>query len=206
VRLQVTLNTKGRIGEIRQLGEPVIQFNPGTGIGVDEKTRRAMADAIVRSAAEALQHWAYDAPAAPITFHVLFTFFTAPEPTAVQQDPSPATAVPARSEATLIPPTPWPAAEGAFRVGPNLPAPRRTKNVRPDFPEEAQRRRVGGAVGLELLIGPDGRVKDVRVVRSSPLFDEAAMDAARKWEYEPPLIDGKAVSVVLSVTVTFNLR
>ena len=59
---------------------------------------------------------------------------------------------------------------------------------------------------LEALIGPDGKVKDVRVIQSTPPFDEAAMDAVRQWEFEPTQIDGKAVSVVMTTTVTFNIR
>ena len=53
VRLQVTLNSEGRIGEIRGLGDPLVQFVPAP--AVDEKTRRTMNDAIVRSAAEAMR-------------------------------------------------------------------------------------------------------------------------------------------------------
>lgn len=206
VRLQVTLTTDGRIGEIRQLGEPLVQFNAGT--AVDEKTRRPMSDAIVRSAAEALRHWAYEPPAAPITFHVVFTFYTAPEPTAVQQDPSPLSSLSARGTGAFTAPPPWPAADGALRAGPGggVPPLRQTKNVRPRYPDEAQRRRIGGAVMLEALIGPDGKVKDVRVIQSTPPFDEAAMDAVRQWEFEPTRIDGKAVSVVMTTTVTFTLR
>jgi TonB family protein len=204
VRLQVTLNTDGRVGEVRQVTEPLIQFNAGT--AVDEKTRRPMGEAIVRAAAEALRHWAYEPPAAPITFHVVFTFYTAPEPTAVQQDPAPFAPLPAGGTGAFTPPPPWPAAEGAFRAGPGVPPLRQTKNVRPQYPDEAQRRRIGGAVTLEALIGPDGKVKDVRVIRSTPPFDEAAMDAVRQWEFEPTLIDGKAVSVVTTTTVTFTIR
>ena len=59
---------------------------------------------------------------------------------------------------------------------------------------------------LEVLIGADGKVKDVRVIRSSPLFDKAAIEAARKWEYEPTEIDGTAVPVVIPVTMTFTNR
>ena len=100
----------------------------------------------------------------------------------------------------------WPAAEGVARVGGSIAPPRRTKDARPDFPDEAQRRRTGGAVLLEVLIGANGKVRDVRVIRSSPLFDKAAMDAVRKWEYEPTRIDGTAVSVVTTVTVTFSIK
>ena len=206
VRLQVTLNSEGRIGEIRGLGDPLVQFGPGP--AVDEKTRRTMNDAIVRSAAEALRHWAYEAPAEPITFHVVFTYYVAPEPTAVQQDPSPLASVTGRGAGAFPPTPPWPAAEGAYRAGPGgrVPPLRQTKNVRAQYPDEAQRRRIGGAVMLEALIGPVGMVKDVRVIQSTPLLDEAAMYAVRQWEFEPTVIDGKAVSVVMTTTVTFNIR
>ena len=59
---------------------------------------------------------------------------------------------------------------------------------------------------LELLIGPDGKVKDVRVLRSSPAFDQAAMEATRKWEYEPTIVNGMPVPIVMPVTVTFSIR
>jgi TonB family protein len=206
VQFQLTLDTSGRIGEIRLLGDPFV-FTAA--VSVDEKTRRAIADAMIESAANALRRWTYDSPTAPIKFVVVFAFGAGMEPTAIQRDEAPARGRGPASGSTRPSPRQvedWPAAQGAFRVGPNLPAPRQTKNVRPDFPDEAQRRRVGGAVQLEVLIGPDGRVKDLRVIRSSPLFDEAAMDAVRKWEYEPPQSEGKAVSVVMTVTVTFNLR
>jgi protein TonB len=138
----------------------------------------------------------------------VFTFYTAPEPTAVQQDPSPLSSLSARGTGAFTAPPPWPAADGALRAGPGggVPPLRQTKNVRPRYPDEAQRRRIGGAVMLEALIGPDGKVKDVRVIQSTPPFDEAAMDAVRQWEFEPTRIDGKAVSVVMTTTVTFTLR
>jgi TonB family protein len=204
VQFQVTLDTSGQIGEIRHVGDPFV-FTAGA--SVDEKTRRAIADGMIKSAADALRRWKYDPPAAPIKFVVVFAFGAASEPSAVQRDEAPARA---RGPASVAPPPRqienWPAAEGALRVGGNVRPPRQTKSVRPDFPREAQERRVGGVVVLEALIGPDGKVKDVRVVRSSPLLDRAAMDAVRKWEYEPPLVDGTAVPVVMTITVSFSIN
>jgi protein TonB len=41
-------------------------------------------------------------------------------------------------------------------------------------------------------------------VRSSPLLDQAALDAVRQWEYTPTLLNGVPVSVLVTVTVNFT--
>lgn len=46
---------------------------------------------------------------------------------------------------------------------------------------------------------------DARIVRSIPLLDEAALEAVRKWEFEPTPVDGQAVPVRMNVTVNFTL-
>jgi periplasmic protein TonB len=56
---------------------------------------------------------------------------------------------------------------------------------------------------LEITIGPDGRVSDAKVLRSIPLLDAAALDAVRKWRYEPTLLNGAPVPVIMTVTVNF---
>jgi TonB family protein len=206
VQFQVTLDTSGRIAEIRPLGDPFV-FTAG--VSVDEQTRRAIADAMITSAAGALGRWRYDPPIAPIKFVVVFAFGAAIEPSAIQRDELPARGRGPASPSSVAPPPRQVddgAAAGAFRVGGSVRPPRLTKRATPDFPREAQADRIGGAVLLEVLIGPDGKVKDMRIIRSAPLFDRAAMDAVRKWEYEPTKIDGAAVSLVMPVTVTFSIR
>jgi protein TonB len=44
------------------------------------------------------------------------------------------------------------------------------------------------------------------VLRSIPLLDEAAIDAVRQWEFTPTMIDGKAVPVIITMTVNFRLK
>ena len=63
---------------------------------------------------------------------------------------------------------------------------------------------MGGAVLLELLVGTNGKVTDVRVIRSSPLFDNEALETARKWEFEPTLVNGVPTPVVVPATVMFS--
>jgi len=46
----------------------------------------------------------------------------------------------------------------------------------------------------------------VKVLRSIPLLDQAAIDAVRQWQYEPMIINGRPRGVIFTVTVTFKLR
>ncbi len=59
---------------------------------------------------------------------------------------------------------------------------------------------------IEAVIGPNGRVQDARVLRSIPLLDQAALDAVKQWRYTPTRLNGVAVPILLTVTVTFSLR
>lgn len=57
--------------------------------------------------------------------------------------------------------------------------------VVPEYPELARRVRIKGAVRLQLLVTPEGRVKNVTVLGGSPVLVQAAEEAVRKWRYEP---------------------
>ncbi len=94
----------------------------------------------------------------------------------------------------------------AQKIGGDIKPPTRTLDVKAVYPAEAQQAKVQGVVICEILIGPDGKVKDVRVVRSIPLLDEAAVDAVRQWEFSPTLQNGNPVPVVMTVTVNFTLE
>jgi protein TonB len=64
---------------------------------------------------------------------------------------------------------------------------------------------VQGVVIVEILVDPNGDVADVRVLRSIPLLDEAAVEAVRQWRFMPTLMNGEPRSVLLTVTVSFRL-
>ena len=83
---------------------------------------------------------------------------------------------------------------------------KKVKDVQPTYPPIAQSARVQGVVILEATIGPDGRVQDVRVLRSIPLLDAAAIEAVRQWVYTPTLLNNVPVPVIMTVTVNFTLR
>lgn len=99
-------------------------------------------------------------------------------------------------------PADWPA--GAVRVGGNIRQPTKLVDVKPVYPDLAQRARVQGVVIVEALIGTDGRVEGARVVRSIPILDQAALDAVSQWQFVPTLLNGTPVPVIMTMTVNFT--
>jgi len=108
----------------------------------------------------------------------------------------------------IVPPPPpvaAPAPQAPVRPGGQIQAPVRTQYIAPLYPAIAQAARVQGTVIIEAIIGPEGRVQDVRVLRSIPLLDQAATDAVRQWVYTPTRLNSVPVAVIMTVTVTFTL-
>jgi len=95
---------------------------------------------------------------------------------------------------------------GPVRVA-DLPVPpRKIVDVRPVYSEMARQTRTEGTVVLEAVLDPTGSVTQLRVVRSVPLLDQAALDAVRRWKYSPSMIGGRPVSVLMTITITFHLQ
>jgi len=102
------------------------------------------------------------------------------------------------------PPHPGHAHEAAAGGGSSVRSPRRLHDVAPALPEAARQAGIRGTVILALTIGTDGTVTGARVLRSIPLLDQAALDAARQWRYEPVVLNGKPVPVILTAGVSFE--
>ena len=93
-----------------------------------------------------------------------------------------------------------------IRPGGAIKTPSRTYYVEPVYPSIARTAGLNGYVILEAILDESGAVKDVKVLKSSPMFDRAALEAVAKWRYTPTQLNGIAVPVVMTVTVTFNIR
>jgi protein TonB len=78
-------------------------------------------------------------------------------------------------------------------------------DVTPQYPPEAGRARLEGAVVLLAVIGTDGSVKDVRVESGLPILAQAAIDAVKQWRYKPYMVDGDPVEVDSRITINFTL-
>jgi periplasmic protein TonB len=94
----------------------------------------------------------------------------------------------------------------AIRAIGEVKPPRLVRRIEPDYPKLAQEARVQGVVILEATTDIYGRVAAIRVLKSIPLLDEAAVAAVRQWVYEPLMINGRPRPVTFSVTVHFELR
>jgi protein TonB len=74
----------------------------------------------------------------------------------------------------------------------------------PAYPDMARDAQVQGKVILHVLVGKDGRVKNVKVTRSVTYLDQAAVDAVKKWVFKPALSNNKPVAVWVEVPVDFH--
>ena len=78
--------------------------------------------------------------------------------------------------------------------------------VEPIYPSIAKQVRVSGVVELLGVLGTDGRIHELKVLRGHPLLIGAAVDAVRQWIYAPTLLNGQAVEVSAPITVNFILK
>lgn len=90
------------------------------------------------------------------------------------------------------------------RVGGNIKTPVKIQDAAPVLPPVALQAGVRGIVILEIIIATDGSVSDVKVLRSIPLLDQAAIATARQWRYEPTYLNGAPVPVIMTATVDFR--
>ena len=84
----------------------------------------------------------------------------------------------------------------------------RTKYSAPKYPRVAQRRNLSGWVSVEFTVALDGSVRDVEVRDAEPedVFENAAIRAVQKWEFEPVLENGVAVERRAGVRMMFALE
>ncbi|HVP55118.1 MAG TPA: energy transducer TonB [Candidatus Eisenbacteria bacterium] len=95
---------------------------------------------------------------------------------------------------------------GAFRVGNGVSAPRALETPDPEYSEEARKAKYQGTVVLWLIVGPDGKPRDIRVSRPLGMgLDQKAIEAVNKWRFEPAMKDGRPVAVQINVEVNFRL-
>jgi protein TonB len=92
------------------------------------------------------------------------------------------------------------------RLGGDIKEPALIHRVEPDYPGVAVSAKVAGTVILEATVDEKGAVTDVRVLRSIPLLDRAAIKAVQQWRYEPLVLNGVPAPFILTVTVTFSFR
>jgi TonB family protein len=93
-----------------------------------------------------------------------------------------------------------------FHVGGDVTAPKALYAPDPEFSEVARKAGHQGTCVLSLIVGADGRPRDVRIVRKLGMkLDEKAIQAVSQWKFEPAQKGGKPVAVPIEVEVSFYL-
>ena len=126
---------------------------------------------------------------------------TVPPPTPTRVPPT----------ATPIPPTPTPPVREGEVVGPgpDVNGPVVVKQVEPEYPPAALRMRISAEVQMQVLVGPDGAVEDIRILKDSHPgvgFDKASEEAVRQWRFRPATKLGTKVRMWISVRIPFTTR
>ena len=57
--------------------------------------------------------------------------------------------------------------------------------VPPTYPELARRMSISGVVKVQVVVAPNGSVKNAKIVGGHPLLANAAVDAVKRWRFEP---------------------
>jgi hypothetical protein len=94
---------------------------------------------------------------------------------------------------------------GVYQVGGGITAPRRFGTA--VYPVEAMAADIDGVVTAEITVNEQGIVADARRPQIQPCAGRGPRSkAVREWRYDPTMVDGKAVPVKMTVTVSFSLR
>jgi protein TonB len=80
-----------------------------------------------------------------------------------------------------------------------------SRNAKPQFPSEALAAKQTGTVVLKIIVLADGSVADVKVLRGDEPFVSAAVDAVKRWKYEPARWKGQAITVYRIIQIPFKL-
>jgi periplasmic protein TonB len=92
-----------------------------------------------------------------------------------------------------------------LRVGGRIRPPKAILQVHPDYPPLAKQARVQGQVQIDAILDEQGNVVDMKVVSGPPLLYQAALEALKKWKYEPTYLNDRPIAIELIVTITFQL-
>jgi len=103
------------------------------------------------------------------------------------------------------PVAPLPGKSAPIRVGGRVKSPRALVQPPPEYPALARQARIQGQVQVDAVLDEQGNVIEMKVVSGPPLLYQAALDALKKWKYEPTYLNDQPIAVQMIVNVTFVL-
>jgi protein TonB len=103
------------------------------------------------------------------------------------------------------PPPPPVKPAGPIKVGGNVQEAMVIARPNPVYPPLARQARIQGNVVLHAIIDKDGKVSELQVISGHPLLVQSALEAVKNWRYRPTQLNGEAVEVDTTITVSFVL-
>jgi TonB family protein len=102
-------------------------------------------------------------------------------------------------------PSPEMRPEGPVKIGGDVKVPKLISAITPQYPPAARATGTQGDVVVETTIDKSGNVVRMHTVSGPSILRPAALDALRRWKYEPSRLDGEPVEVQMQVTIKFRL-
>ena len=84
--------------------------------------------------------------------------------------------------------------------------PEMVKSAAPVYPEIARKAGLEGSVFVKFMVGRDGRVKQVQILKGQEIFRQAAIDAVMKWVFKPAMQNDRPVNVWMTQPIKFQLH
>ncbi len=129
-------------------------------------------------------------------------------PPANSSDPPPLVTIAATetpSQLARIASSPTPRPEIETRVSQGVILGELIRKVNPVYPVQARAEHITGTVALDVRVGVDGSIRDIKKISGDPLLVAAGMEAVRKWQYGATLLDGHPIETTRRVTLLFKL-
>ncbi len=87
-------------------------------------------------------------------------------------------------------------------------APEVVARVNPEYPYHARERGIEGYVAVKVLVGKDGEVRQVNILKAKPqgMFEQAVRKAMTGWRFQPGEVGGEPVTAWITTTLHFRLN
>jgi TonB family protein len=94
--------------------------------------------------------------------------------------------------------------EGPVVIGGKVAEPKLIYRAMPVYPLNAKEAGIAGDVVIKTTIDQKGGVVDMHVISGPLMLRQAALDALRRWKFEPSKLDGQPIAVQMQVTIKFS--
>lgn len=78
------------------------------------------------------------------------------------------------------------------------------KRVAPVYPAIAKVRRLSGTVTVQGTVGKDGKVTNLKLISGLPVFQDAAFEAVRQWQFKPAKLNGQLIEQTTQIEMKFS--